>query len=99
MNHFAAKYKFWKRDFKKRTLISAKVDCVVIQETDKSYKIRLLEPIQRRLPNEEFWVQKKSICCRSYLTYGTRYCNMYNQEVSEQSCLACLHLCLERNRN
>lgn len=99
MNEFAAKYKFLIKDYKTQQLVSATADCVVIAETNKSYKIRLLTPIQRRLPDEELWVRKKNIYCRSYLTYGTRYCNMYNQEVGERSCAACLCNCLERNRH
>ena len=99
MNHFAAKYRFFTKDFKTQTLVSSVADCVVIAETDKSYKIRLLAPIQRRLPDEELWVRKKNVFSRSYLTFGTRYCNIYNQEVNEQSCQACLQPCVERNKH
>lgn len=96
MNKFEGIYRFFIRDFKTQQLIGAIAKCVVIRETDKSYRIKLLTPIQRRMAGEELWVRKTNIIRRSYLIFGTRFCEKYNIEVAEQSCRACLQDCLTK---
>jgi hypothetical protein len=86
-------YKYFVKDFKSGQLLPYQVRCVVLGETDKSYRIRLLEPIYRRVCGSEFWVKKKNVL-RSYLRRGTMFCDEYNMEVVSQSCVACLRKCL-----
>lgn len=97
MNQYVGIYRFSIKDFNTQQLISATARCVVIGETDKSYKIKLLTPIQRRMAGEVLWIKKKNLIRRSYLVYGSRFCEKYNMEVAEQSCRACLQNCLDRN--
>lgn len=96
MNQNAAIYKYFIKDFNTQKLIISFARCVIIGESEKSYKIRLLTPIQRRNAGSEFWVRKKSITDRSYLIFGTKFCEKYNIEVAEQSCRACLQKCLTK---
>lgn len=96
MNQYVGIYRFFIKDFNTQELIGATARCVVIGETDKSYKIKLLTPIQRRTTGEELWIQKKNLIRRSYLIYGSRFCEKYNMEVAEQSCRACLQNCLTK---
>lgn len=96
MNKFVGVYRFFIKDLKTQQLIKLTARCVVIKETEKSYKIKLLTPIQKRTVGEELWVRKTSVVCRSYLVFGTRFCEKYNMEVAEQSCRACLQNCLTK---
>lgn len=98
MNQYVGIYGFFIKDFNTQELKGAKAKCVVIGETDKSYKIKLLTPIQRRMTGEELWIRKKNLIRRSYLIYGSRFCEKYNMEVSEQSCHACLQDCLAKGK-
>lgn len=96
MNKHIGLYRHFVKDYDSQRLVAASVRCVVLDETDKSYKIKILRGIQRRDPGEELWVRKKSIIRRSYLILGTRFCEMYNMEVTEQNCLACVQNCLAK---
>ena len=96
MNQYVGIYRFFIKNFNTQELIGVTTRCIVIGETDKSYKIKLLTPIQRRTAGDELWIQKKNLIRRSYLIYGSRFCEKYNMEVSEQSCRACLQNCLTK---
>ena len=54
MNQYVGIYRFFIKDIHTQELIGATARCVVIGETDKSYKIKLLTPIRRRMAGEEF---------------------------------------------
>lgn len=97
MNQFVGIYRFSVKDFSNNQLIWSTARCVVLEETEKSYKIKLLTSIQRRTAGDTLWVRKTSVVRRSYLIYGTMFCEKYNQQVAEQSCRACLQNCLARD--
>lgn len=54
-------YRYFIRDFNSNTLKPNEVPCLIVGETDRSYRIKLTRPINRRAANESFWVRKKSI--------------------------------------
>lgn len=97
MNKYAGIYRFTIKDFYTQQLISATAKCVVVGETDKSFRIKLLTPIRRRMAGDELWIRKSNLVRRSYLIFGTRFCEKYNMEVAENSCKACLQNCLNRD--
>lgn len=92
---YNALYTHYVRDYERGTLRRLQSRCIVIGETAKSYRIRLLDVIQRRLPGEEFWVRKKSIF-KSLYNNVSKCCDLYNLEVVDESCRACLQRCLRR---
>lgn len=92
---YNALYTHYVRDYEKGTFNRLQSRCVVIGETAKSYRIRLIDVIQRREPGEELWVRKKAIF-RSFYDNVTKRCEVYNLEVAEESCRACLQRCFRR---
>lgn len=96
MNQYVGIYRFSVKDFNTNQIIWSTARCIVLNETNKSYKIKLLTSIQRRISGDTLWVRKSSVVLRSYLIYGTSFCEKYNQQVSEQSCRACLQNCLTK---
>lgn len=99
MNQYVGIYKYFVKDFRSQEFRSFVVRCVVVGETDKSYEIKLLTPIRRRAAGEKFWIKRKNLIRRSYLVYGTRFCEKYNMEVTEQSCCACIQDCLTKSES
>ena len=94
---YDATYTYYTKDFANGTLIRHTSWCTIIGETEKSYKIRLVEAIYNRFPDEIMWVRKKSIC-RSYLNNETKICDIYKISPAENSCRTCLQDCDRRNR-
>lgn len=96
MPTFDAIYRYCIKDFERDTFNAFRARCVIVGETDKSYKIRLHDSIYNRLPNEELWVRKKSIEVRSYLDKESDKCILYDICPNISSCRACLNKCLTR---
>lgn len=63
-------YFYLVKNFATDELVRQKSRCVIIGETKKSYRIRLLEYTNGHFPDECLWVRKKSIC-RSYFNNET----------------------------
>ena len=61
MNQYIGIYRFFVKDFNKNELIPFTARCVVIGETEKSYKIQLLTHIQRKAIGDVLWIQKKNL--------------------------------------
>ena len=93
---YNAVYAHYLRNMENGNLSRAYSRCKVIGETARSYRIKLTDTIQRRSPGEELWVRKKSVF-RSRFNNVTARCDIYNIEVREESCKACLQNCY-RNR-
>jgi hypothetical protein len=92
---YNALYTYFIKDYDRGTFNRFQARCRVIGETAKSYRIKLIDLIQRRLPDEELWVRKRSIF-RSRFNNATKRCDIYNIEVREESCRACLQNCYRR---
>lgn len=88
-------YIYFVKDFKNDKLVKQSSRCVIIGETDKSYRIRLTEATYDRWPGDELWVRKKSVI-RSYFNNETKICDTYNLTPADQSCRACLQRCQRR---
>lgn len=54
-------YKYSVKNFRHNSFTSYRARCEVLGESDRSYYIRLLEPIATRVPGDPFWVRKKNI--------------------------------------
>lgn len=96
MKEYNALYIYFVRDFKRGTYNRLTARCVVIEETAKSYYIRLIDVIQRRLPGECLWVRKKSIF-RSLKDNASGECDNYHIVVDDDSCRACLLRCYRKS--
>lgn len=94
---YDAIYTYYTKDFFNNTLIRHTSQCIIVGETEKSYKIRLIEATFNRWPNEIIWVRKKSIQ-RSYFNNETKICDVYGLSPVDQSCRACLQQCERRFR-
>lgn len=88
-------YIYFVKNFSYDRLDRQTARCVIIKETDKSYRIRLTEFANGRFPGEELWVRKKSVV-RSYLNNQTKICDIYNLVPALQSCRACFRKCQRR---
>lgn len=88
-------YFYFVKNFATDELVKQKSLCLIIDETEKSYRIRLREYANGHFPDECLWVRKKSVC-RSYLNNETKTCDIYNLTPAEQSCKACLQRCQRR---
>lgn len=97
MNSFLGLYKYLIKDFNSQSYIDMTARCVVIDETDKSYKIRLLVDTDRKRVGQELWVKKCNIIARGYRRYGTKFCEKYNTEMTDVFCRSCSHVCLNKN--
>lgn len=95
MKEYNALYTYYARDFERGTYNRLTARCVVVGETAKSYHIRLVDLIQRRLPGEYLWVRKKAIF-RSLKDNLTGKCDNYDIEVTDDSCKACLQRCYRK---
>lgn len=95
MKEYNALYTYFVRDFEKGIYNKLTARCIVIGETIKSYRIKLIDVIQRRLPGECLWVRKKSVF-RSMKNNESGKCDKYNIVVSDENCRACLYGCLEK---
>jgi len=95
MSQYNAIYHYEVKDFYNNQLVRCKVRCLVIGETVKSYRIRLLEPCRNRMALEELWVGKKSIF-RSMLNNESGICDIYELSPADVSCRACLQKCYRR---
>lgn len=85
-------YFYLVKNFATNELVKQKSRCLIIGETEKSYRIKLLEYSNGHFPDECLWVRKKSVC-RSYFNNETKVCEMYNLTPVEQSCRACIQHC------
>lgn len=54
-------YKYSVKNFRHNSFTSYRARCEILGESDRSYYIRLLEPIATRVPGDPFWVRKKNI--------------------------------------
>ena len=96
MKEYNALYIYFVKDFERGTYKRLTARCVVIGETSKSYHIRLIDVIQRRLPGDCLWVRKKSIF-RSLKDNVSGECDNYNIVVVDDSCRACLQRCYRKS--
>lgn len=87
MKEYNALYTYCARDFERGIYNRLTARCVVVGETAKSYRIRLIDVIQRRLPGECLWVRKKSIF-RSMKDNVSGECDNYHIVVGDDSCKA-----------
>lgn len=97
MNSFLGLYKYLIKDFNSQSYIKMTARCVVIDETDKSYKIRLLVDTNRKRVGQELWVKKDNITARGYRIIGTKFCEKYNSEMTDDFCRSCSFTCLNKN--
>lgn len=88
-------YEYSVKDFERNGIERYVVPCRILYETDKSYLIKILYPTKHRVPNQEFWVRKKSVY-RSYKNNVTKICDKYNLDVTDESCRACLVRCFRK---
>ena len=94
VNPLNALYTYSIKDFNNDRIIYGKARCLVIGESDKSYKIKLLDCTNKHFGQDELMVRKKSIFL-SYMDVNG-YCLKYQLEVPKQSCLACLQKCYQK---
>lgn len=92
---YNALYTYYARDFERGTFNRLTARCIVLSETAKSYHIRLIDLIQRRLPGEVLWVRKKAIF-RSLRNNVNGVCDIYDIEVKDESCRSCLQRCYRK---
>lgn len=92
---YDAIYHYFIKNFNTNGLEPRDARCVIIGETEKSYRIKLIEATYNRLPDEVLWVRKISVE-RSYLNNKTKICDIYNLSPAEQSCRACIQRCWRR---
>jgi hypothetical protein len=97
MGTYNATYYYRTRDFANNRFISHSAFCQIIKETAKKYQIKLLERTFTRCYNELLWVLKKNVR-RSYYNNDTMRCEIYDLDVEERSCAACLMKCDRRYR-
>lgn len=95
---YNAIYTYYTKDFFNNTLVKHTSQCVIVGETEKSYRIRLIEATFNRCPNSVIWVRKKSIQLRSYYNNETKICDIYELSPVEQSCCACIQRCERKFR-
>lgn len=88
-------YFYFVKNFTTDKLVRQSSRCLIIGETKKSYRIKLLEYANGHFPDENLWVRKKSIC-RSYFNNETKICDIYNLTPVELSCKVCLRKCWRR---
>lgn len=92
---YDGKYFYLVKNFATDELVRQSSRCLIIGETKKSYRIRLLEYTNGHFPDECLWVRKRSVC-RSYFNNETKTCEIYNLTPADQSCRACLQRCQRR---
>lgn len=88
-------YEYTIKDFQRNELRRYNVPCKILDETGKSYFIKILYPTKFRTPDQKFWVRKKSVY-RSYRNNITLLCDKYNLVVSNKSCRAYLVRCFRK---
>lgn len=93
--NYNGRYIYFIKNFNTDKLERRKARCVLLKQTPKSYRIRLVDATYDRKPDDVLWVRKKSVI-RSYLNNETGMCDIYNLNPAEQSCRACLQKCLKR---
>lgn len=96
MKEYNALYTYFVKDFERGTYNRLIARCVIVGETVRSYRIRLIDVIQRRLPGECLWVRKKSIF-RSMKDNVSGECDNYHIVVRDDSCKTCLQRCYRKN--
>jgi Zn-finger domain-containing protein len=97
MKTYNATYFYMTKDFANNSFFRHRAQCVIIGETEKRYKIKLIESIYNRRYDEELWVLKKNVM-RSYLCNETERCEIYDLTPAVESCRACLQRCDRRYR-
>lgn len=97
MASYNALYQYLVKDFYNNKMRVCYRRCVVIGESLKSYRIRLLEPCRDRFCGDELWVRKRAVVLRSYLDNDTGVCSLYSLKPADASCKACLQKCYRRS--
>jgi hypothetical protein len=87
-------YTYTIKDFYNDVLKQGKARCEVIGETDRSYQIKLLDCTNVHFAQDILIVRKKSV----FISYRRKdgYCEKYQLSVLNQSCLACLQKCYQK---
>ena len=96
MKTYRATYRYYVKDFNANKLIRRETPCWIVGETERSYRIKLIGGNGRRMPNDPFWVRRKSIVERSYVDKESGRCDIYGFEPKDGICRGCLYECLRR---
>lgn len=91
---YRAVYRYYVRDFRTDKLTERKAPCLIVGETARSYRITLPGGNNRRMPNDPFWVRRRSVVERSYFDEKGGRCEIYSLNPDDRMCRGCLNKCL-----
>jgi hypothetical protein len=97
MKTYNATYFYLTKDFTNNSFFRHSAQCVIIAETAKCYRIKLLESIYNRRYGETLWVLKKNVL-PSRLCNENNVCELYDLTPANESCCACRERCDRRFR-